>query len=65
MELAREKRDFPKYNTLTIEQEELRFELFDWIKGKGFSALQAIDLMALTTSAIRRACLEEASKPMA
>lgn len=34
---------------------DLRFELFDWLKSKGLSVRQALDLMSLTGQAIRQA----------
>lgn len=42
-------------------KEDLRFELFDWLKDKGLTAKQAMDLLSLTRDEImeaRRAALD-------
>lgn len=44
---------------LTKEQTELRFELFDWLKTKGLSVQEALELLSLTADQIRKSALNE------
>jgi len=44
---------------LTKEQTELRFELFDWLKTKELSAIEASELLILTAQQIEKSALRE------
>lgn len=44
---------------LTKEQTELRFELFDWLKTKELSAIEASELLTLTAQQIEKSALRE------
>lgn len=59
MKLSKELSDNIKYSTLE-GKEDLRFELFDWLKEKGLSVRQAVDLLAMTRGEI----IEARSKEM-
>ena len=51
MKLSKELSDKIKYD-LPAEVVEMRFELFDWLKEKGLSVRQAVDLLAMTRGEI-------------
>lgn len=51
MKLSKELSDNIKYSTLE-GKEDLRFELFDWLKEKGLSVRQATELLAMTRGEI-------------
>lgn len=55
MKLSKELSDKIKYD-LPAEVVEMRFELFDWLKEKGLSVRQAVDLLAMTRGEIRKIC---------
>lgn len=58
MKLSKELSDKIKYN-LPAEVVEMRFELFDWLKEKGLSVRQAVDLLAMTRGEIIEARRKE------
>ena len=58
MKLSKELSDKIKYD-LPAEVVEMRFELFDWLKEKGLSVRQAIDLLAMTRGEIIEARRKE------
>lgn len=39
---------------LSKEQTDLRFELFDWLKSKGLSVEEAVELLNLTSNEIEK-----------
>lgn len=62
MELSRElKNPLLKYESLE-GKEDLRFELYDWLKSKGLSVRQALDLINLTKAEIIEARNTEINK---
>ena len=58
MKLSKELSDKIKYD-LPAEVVEMRFELFDWLKEKGLSVRQAVDLIAMTRGEIIEARRKE------
>lgn len=58
MKLSKELSDKIKYD-LPAEVVEMRFELFDWLKEKGLSVRQAVDLLAMTRGEIIEARRKE------
>ena len=64
MEISKTMDGLHKWGELTPEQENLRFELFDWLKEKGLSAQEACSVLALTKEAIHNAYLAESRKIM-
>lgn len=52
-----------KYESLE-GKEELRFDLYDWLKSKGLSVRQALDLINLTKAEIIEARNTEINKMM-
>ena len=58
MKLSKELSDKTKYD-LPAEVVEMRFELFDWLKEKGLSVRQAVDLLAMTRGEIIEARRKE------
>lgn len=58
MKLSKELSDKIKY-ALPAEVVEMRFELFDWLKEKGLSVRQAVDLLAMTRGEIIEARRKE------
>lgn len=58
MKLSKELSDKIKYD-LPVEVVEMRFELFDWLKEKGLSVRQAVDLLAMTRGEIIEARRKE------
>lgn len=58
MKLSKEFSDKIKYD-LPAEVVEMRFELFDWLKEKGLSVRQAVDLLAMTRGEIIEARRKE------
>jgi len=58
MKLSKELSDKIKYD-LPAEVVETRFELFDWLKEKGLSVRQAVDLLAMTRGEIIEARRKE------
>lgn len=58
MKLSKELSDKIKYD-LPAEAVEMRFELFDWLKEKGLSVRQAVDLLAMTRGEIIEARRKE------
>ena len=58
MKLSKELSDKIKYD-LPAEVVERRFELFDWLKEKGLSVRQAVDLLAMTRGEIIEARRKE------
>lgn len=58
MKLSKELSDEIKYD-LPAEVVEMRFELFDWLKEKGLSVRQAVDLLAMTRGEIIEARRKE------
>ena len=58
MKLSKELSDKIKYD-LPAEVVEMRFELFDWLKEKGLSVRQAVDLLAMTRGEIIKARRKE------
>lgn len=58
MKLSKELSDKIKYD-LSAEVVEMRFELFDWLKEKGLSVRQAVDLLAMTRGEIIEARRKE------
>ena len=58
MKLSNELSDKIKYD-LPAEVVEMRFELFDWLKEKGLSVRQAVDLLAMTRGEIIEARRKE------
>jgi hypothetical protein len=61
MKLSKE----PKGNTNCLSlagKEDLRFELFDWLKSKNLNSRQAIDLLVMTRDEIIEARREEIDK---
>lgn len=58
MKLSKELSDKIKYD-LPAEVVEMRFELFDWLKEKGLSVRQAVDLLAMTRGEIIEARCKE------
>lgn len=64
MELSKElKNPLFKYESLE-GKEDLRFELYDWLKSKGLSVRQALDLISLTKSEIIEVRNTEINKMM-
>lgn len=51
LQLSKELYKTTKFQSLE-GKEDLRFELFDWLKGKGLTARQAIDLLDMTRNEI-------------
>lgn len=51
MQLSKKMDDSIKFQSL-VGKEELRFELFNWLKDKGLTARQAIDLLDMTKNEI-------------
>lgn len=45
-------------------KEDLRFELFDWLKGKNLTSRQALDLLTMTREEIIEARREEMNEMM-
>ena len=64
MEISKTMDGLHKWGELTLEQENLRFELFDWLKEKGLSAKEACSVLALTKEAIHNAYQAESRKIM-
>lgn len=58
MKLSKELSDKIKYD-LPAEVVEMRFELFNWLKEKGLSVRQAVDLLAMTRGEIIEARRKE------
>lgn len=58
MKLSKELSDKIKYD-LPAEVVEMRFELFDWLKEKGLSVRQAVDLLTMTRGEIIEARRKE------
>ena len=58
MKLSKELSDKIKYD-LPAEVVEMRCELFDWLKEKGLSVRQAVDLLAMTRGEIIEARRKE------
>ena len=58
MKLSKELSDKIKYD-LPAGVVEMRFELFDWLKEKGLSVRQAVDLLAMTRGEIIEARRKE------
>ncbi|MDO5781321.1 MAG: hypothetical protein Q4P27_02575 [Eubacteriales bacterium] len=58
MKLSKELSDKIKYD-VPAEVVEMRFELFDWLKEKGLSVRQAVDLLAMTRGEIIEARRKE------
>lgn len=58
MKLSKELSDKIKYD-LPAEVVEMRFELFDWLKEKGLSVRQAVDLLDMTRGEIIEARRKE------
>ena len=58
MKLSKELSDKIKYD-LPAEVVEMRFELFDWLKEKGLSVRQAVDLLAMSRGEIIEARRKE------
>lgn len=58
MKLSKELSDKIKYD-LPAEVVEMRFELFDWLKEKGLSVRQAVDLLAMARGEIIEARRKE------
>ena len=58
MKLSKELSDKIKYD-LPAEVVEMRFELFDWLKEKGHSVRQAVDVLAMTRGEIIEARRKE------
>ena len=58
MELSKKADEHIKYPALE-GKEDLRFELFDWLKEKGLSVRQAVDLLAMTRGEIIEARRKE------
>jgi hypothetical protein len=58
MELSKKADGHIKYPALE-GKEDLRFELFDWLKEKGLSVRQAVDLLAMTRGEIIEARRKE------
>lgn len=58
MKLSKELSDKIKYD-LPAEVVEMRFELFDWLKEKGLSVRQVVDLLAMTRGEIIEARRKE------
>lgn len=58
MKLSKELSDEIKYD-LPAEVVEMRFELFDWLKEKGLSVRQAVDLLDMTRGEIIEARRKE------
>ena len=58
MKLSKELSDKIKYD-LPAEVVEMRFELFDWLKEKGLSVRQAVDLLAMARGGIIEARRKE------
>lgn len=63
MEISEKMPQTTKYSSLE-GKENLRFELFDWVKSKNISAQQALDLLSLTRDAISDAYRAESRKIM-
>ena len=64
MEISKTMDGLHKWGELAPEQENLRFELFDWLKEKGLSAKEACSVLALTKEAIHNAYQAESRKIM-
>ena len=58
MKLSKELSDKIKYD-LPAEVVEMRFELFDWLKEKGHTVGEAVDLLAMTRGEIIEARRKE------
>lgn len=58
MKLSKELSEKIKYD-VPAEVVEMRFELFDWLKEKGLSVRQAVDLLAMTRGEIIEARRKE------
>lgn len=52
MELSKERADKSITYPALEGKEDLRFELFDWLKGKGLTVRQAVNLLDLTKGEI-------------
>lgn len=64
MELSKELNNtFVRYESLE-GKENLRFELYDWLKSKDLSVKQALDLISLTKAEIIEARNTEINKMM-
>lgn len=51
MQLSKKMDDSIRFQSL-VGKEDLRFELFNWLKDKGLTARQAMDLLDLTKNEI-------------
>lgn len=61
MQLSKECKGNTSYLSLA-GKEGLRFELFDWLKGKNLTSRQALDLLTMTREEIIEARREEIDK---
>lgn len=63
MQLSKTMEGLHTYSSLN-GKEDLRFDLFDWLKEKGLSAHEACALLSLTKEAINDAIRAESHKIM-
>lgn len=64
MKLSKELKN-PSFKYESLEgKEDLRFDLYDWLKSKGLSVRQALDLINLTKAEIIEARNTEINKMM-